>query len=127
MRLAIERGVTVAMGTDICITGMDLLNSWGNNGAELAHLVTLGDVPLQACRLQRPRSPLARSVLRRPRRQQPVGREASTRISSRSTLTQSPAISVLSKPEHISESGTCRTQGRRADRRSGQGSPVLER
>jgi imidazolonepropionase-like amidohydrolase len=48
VRLAIERGVTVAMGTDICITGMDLPNSWGNNGAELAHLVALGMTPLQA-------------------------------------------------------------------------------
>jgi imidazolonepropionase-like amidohydrolase len=48
VRLAIQRGVTVAMGTDICITGMDLPNSWGNNGAELAHLVALGMTPLQA-------------------------------------------------------------------------------
>ena len=48
VRLAIERGVTVAMGTDICITGMDLPNSWGNNGSELVHLVTLGMTPLQA-------------------------------------------------------------------------------
>ncbi len=48
VRLAIERGVTVAMGTDICITGTDLPNSWGNNGAELAHLVALGMTPLQA-------------------------------------------------------------------------------
>src|SRR5262249_14883473 len=31
VQLAIERGATVAMGTDICITGMDLPNSWGNN------------------------------------------------------------------------------------------------
>ena len=48
IRLAIERGVTVAMGTDISVTGMDLPNSWGHNGSELAHLVTLGMTPLQA-------------------------------------------------------------------------------
>jgi imidazolonepropionase-like amidohydrolase len=48
VQLAIERGVTVAMGTDICITGMELPNSWGNNGAELAHLVSLGMTPVQA-------------------------------------------------------------------------------
>ena len=48
VRMAIERGVTVAMGTDIGLTGMDVPNSWGHNGAELAHLVTLGMTPLQA-------------------------------------------------------------------------------
>ena len=37
--MAIERGVTIAMGTDISVTGMDLPNSWGTNGSELAHLV----------------------------------------------------------------------------------------
>jgi imidazolonepropionase-like amidohydrolase len=48
VRTAIERGVTVAMGTDIGLTGMDLPNSWGHNGAELSHLVRLGMSPLQA-------------------------------------------------------------------------------
>jgi imidazolonepropionase-like amidohydrolase len=48
MTLAIERGVTVAMGTDIGMTGMDLLNSWGTNGSELVHLVELGMTPLAA-------------------------------------------------------------------------------
>jgi imidazolonepropionase-like amidohydrolase len=46
--MAIERGVTIAMGTDIGLTGMDLPNSWGHNGSELAHLVALGMTPLQA-------------------------------------------------------------------------------
>ncbi len=50
VRLAIERGVTIAMGTDISVTGMDLPNSWGHNGAELGHLVRLGMTPLQAIR-----------------------------------------------------------------------------
>ncbi len=48
VRLAVERGVTVAMGTDISLTGTDLPNSWGRNGSELAHLVALGMTPLQA-------------------------------------------------------------------------------
>jgi imidazolonepropionase-like amidohydrolase len=48
MRMAIERGVTVAMGTDISVTGMDLPNAWGTNGSELPHLVALGMSPLQA-------------------------------------------------------------------------------
>lgn len=48
MTLAIERGVTVAMGTDIGLTGMDRPNSWGTNGSELVHLVALGMTPLAA-------------------------------------------------------------------------------
>jgi imidazolonepropionase-like amidohydrolase len=46
--LAHERGVTIAMGTDIGLTGSDLPNSWGQNGSELPHLVALGMTPLQA-------------------------------------------------------------------------------
>jgi imidazolonepropionase-like amidohydrolase len=48
VRLAIDRGVMVAMGTDISLTGTDLPNSWGRNGSELAHLVALGMTPLQS-------------------------------------------------------------------------------
>ncbi|HEY3978838.1 MAG TPA: amidohydrolase family protein [Streptosporangiaceae bacterium] len=48
MALAIERGVTIAAGTDIGLTGLDRPNSWGTNGSELAHLVALGMTPLQA-------------------------------------------------------------------------------
>jgi len=48
MRLAIERGVTVAMGTDIGLTGLDRPNAWGTNGSELVHLVALGMTPLAA-------------------------------------------------------------------------------
>jgi imidazolonepropionase-like amidohydrolase len=43
-----EQGVTIAAGTDIALTGMDLPNSWGHNGSELAHLVNHGMTPLQA-------------------------------------------------------------------------------
>lgn len=46
--LAAERGVTIAMGTDIGITGRGLPNSWGKNGSELMHLVSLGLTPLGA-------------------------------------------------------------------------------
>jgi imidazolonepropionase-like amidohydrolase len=46
--LAIERGVTIAAGTDIGLTGLDRPNSWGTNGSELAHLVAHGMTPLAA-------------------------------------------------------------------------------
>ncbi len=43
-----EHGVTIAMGTDIAMSGSDLMSSWGRNGGELAHLVKLGLTPLAA-------------------------------------------------------------------------------
>jgi imidazolonepropionase-like amidohydrolase len=55
---AIAHGVTIAMGTDIGLTGSDLPNSWGTNGAELAHLVTLGMTPLQAIEAATSTAPL---------------------------------------------------------------------
>jgi imidazolonepropionase-like amidohydrolase len=45
---AYESGVTIAMGTDIALSGDDLPNSWGQNGAELSYLVKLGMTPLEA-------------------------------------------------------------------------------
>ena len=46
--MAIDRGVTIAMGTDLGLTGLDLPGAWGTNGTELQHLVALGMTPLQA-------------------------------------------------------------------------------
>ncbi|MBO0824249.1 MAG: amidohydrolase family protein [Actinobacteria bacterium] len=46
--LAHERGVTIAMGTDIGISTPGAPTSWGTNGAELGHLVGLGLSPLEA-------------------------------------------------------------------------------
>jgi imidazolonepropionase-like amidohydrolase len=43
-----ERGVTIAMGTDIGVSTPGAPTSWGTNGAELAHLVELGLTPLEA-------------------------------------------------------------------------------
>ena len=45
---ACEHGVTIATGTDIALTGPDLLNSWGRNGSEPGYLVKLGMTPLEA-------------------------------------------------------------------------------
>jgi imidazolonepropionase-like amidohydrolase len=43
-----ERGVTIAMGTDILVSTPGAPASWGTNGAELRHLVELGLSPLEA-------------------------------------------------------------------------------
>src|SRR4051794_16931789 len=48
VHLAREAGVTVAMGTDLAITGRELPASWGRNGRELELLTTLGYTPLEA-------------------------------------------------------------------------------
>jgi imidazolonepropionase-like amidohydrolase len=45
---AYESGVTIAMGTDIALTGPDRPNAWGGNGAEPGYLVKLGMSPLEA-------------------------------------------------------------------------------
>jgi imidazolonepropionase-like amidohydrolase len=46
--LAYSSGVTIAMGTDIAMTGPDRPNAWGQNGGELGYLVKLGMTPLEA-------------------------------------------------------------------------------
>ncbi len=56
--LAISSGVAVAMGTDIGLTGPDRPNEWGQNGAELPHLVALGMTPLQAIEAATATAPL---------------------------------------------------------------------
>jgi imidazolonepropionase-like amidohydrolase len=45
---AYEHGVTIAMGTDIGLTGPDRPTSWGQNGSEPGYLVRLGMTPLEA-------------------------------------------------------------------------------
>jgi imidazolonepropionase-like amidohydrolase len=46
--LAREAGVTVAMGTDLAVSGSDLPVSWGRNGMELPLLAECGFTPLEA-------------------------------------------------------------------------------
>ncbi|HET6215184.1 MAG TPA: amidohydrolase family protein [Micromonosporaceae bacterium] len=46
--LARQAGVTVAMGTDIALTGTDLPASWGRNGRELPLLAEVGFSALEA-------------------------------------------------------------------------------
>jgi imidazolonepropionase-like amidohydrolase len=48
MSLAREAGVTVAMGTDLALSGSDLPVSWGRNGQELPLLAECGFSPLEA-------------------------------------------------------------------------------
>jgi imidazolonepropionase-like amidohydrolase len=56
--LAHERGVTIAMGTDISISGAELANSWGRNGRELPLLAQAGLTPLEAIQAATANGPL---------------------------------------------------------------------
>lgn len=96
--MAIERGVTIAMGTDIGLTGMDLPNAWGTNGAELVHLVQLGMTPLQAIEAATATAPLTLGP-QAPR----SGRLAAGYDADVITLDGDPLadISVLASPERV--------------------------
>jgi imidazolonepropionase-like amidohydrolase len=56
--LAHEQGVTIAMGTDISISGAGLANSWGRNGRELPLLAQAGLTPLEAIQAATANGPL---------------------------------------------------------------------
>jgi imidazolonepropionase-like amidohydrolase len=50
--------VTIAMGTDIAISGSGLANSWGRNGRELPLLAEAGLTPLEAIQAATANGPL---------------------------------------------------------------------
>jgi imidazolonepropionase-like amidohydrolase len=56
--LAHEQGVTIAMGTDIAVSGAQLVDSWGRNGRELPLLVEVGLTPLEAIQAATANGPL---------------------------------------------------------------------
>jgi imidazolonepropionase-like amidohydrolase len=98
VQMAIDRGVTLAAGTDIGLTGMDLPNSWGHNGTELAHLVTLGMTPLQAIAAATAIAPQTLGPQAPHTGQLAAGYDADIL-----TLDADPLadISVLAQPDHI--------------------------
>jgi imidazolonepropionase-like amidohydrolase len=56
--IAHEHGVTMAMGTDIALSGADTPDSWGRNGRELPLLVEAGLSPLAAIEAATATAPL---------------------------------------------------------------------
>ncbi len=56
--MAHDRGVTIAMGTDVALSGRDLPASWGRNGLELPLLVRAGLSPLEAIEAATANGPL---------------------------------------------------------------------
>ena len=95
---AYEHGVTIAMGTDIALTGADLPNSWGQNGSEPGYLVKLGMSPLEAIEAATATGPLTVGP------QAPLsGRLAEGYDADVITLDADPLadIGVLGAPDHV--------------------------
>jgi imidazolonepropionase-like amidohydrolase len=96
--LAHESGVTVAMGTDLAVTGRDLPASWGRNGRELPLLGEAGFKPLAAIEAATANGP-ATLGLQAPRSGQLVAGWDADVI----TLDADPLadLAVLAEPAHI--------------------------
>jgi imidazolonepropionase-like amidohydrolase len=93
-----EHGVTIAMGTDIGLTGPDLPNSWGQNGAEPGYLVKLGMTALEAIKASTATGPLTLGPQAPRSGQLTEGYDADV-----ITLDADPVadIGVLADPSHI--------------------------
>jgi len=96
--LAIERGVTIASGTDIGITGPDRPNAWGSNGAEVVHLAKLGMTSLQAVEAATATAPLTLGPQAPRSGRLEAGFDADVLMVGADPLAD---ISVLARPEHI--------------------------
>ena len=93
-----SRGVTIAMGTDIGLTGPDRPNAWGQNGAEPGYLVKLGMSPLEAIEAATATGPLTLGPQAPRSGQLAEGYDADV-----ITLDADPLadIGVLADPDHI--------------------------
>jgi imidazolonepropionase-like amidohydrolase len=112
VRMAIERGVPIAMGTDIGLTGMDLPNSWGHNGSELVHMVALGMTPLQSIAAATAVAPRTLGPQAPRSGQLAAGYDADIVTLDADPLTD---ISVLAQPAHITGVWTRGRQVKGAD------------
>jgi imidazolonepropionase-like amidohydrolase len=95
---AIERGVIIAMGTDIALTGPDRINAWGSNGSELGYMVQLGMTPLQAIEAATATAPLTLGPQAPRSGRLEAGYDADVLTVGGDPLTD---ISLLARPEHI--------------------------
>jgi imidazolonepropionase-like amidohydrolase len=95
---AYEHGVTIAMGTDIGLTGPDRPNSWGQNGSEPGYLVKLGLTPLEAIEATTATGPLTLGPQAPRSGQLAEGYDADV-----ITLDADPLadIGVLADPDHV--------------------------
>lgn len=98
LALAREQGVTIAMGTDIALTGAAQPDSWGRNGRELPLLAEIGFSALEVIEAATATGPLTLGPQAPRSGQLLTGYDADVL-----TLDADPVadIGVLAKPEHI--------------------------
>jgi imidazolonepropionase-like amidohydrolase len=110
---ACEQGVTIAMGTDIALSGSDLPNAWGQNGSEPGYLVKLGMSPLEAIEAATATGPLTLGP-QAPR----SGRLAEGYDADVITLDADPLadLGVLADPDHVTAVWTSGRQVKGATR-----------
>jgi len=95
---AYEHGVTIAMGTDIALTGPGRPNAWGQNGAEPGYLVKLGMTAREAIEAATASGPLTLGPQAPRSGQLAAGYDADV-----ITLDADPLadIAVLADPDHV--------------------------
>jgi imidazolonepropionase-like amidohydrolase len=111
---AYEHGVTIAMGTDIALSGADRPNAWGQNGSEPGYLVKLGMSPLEAIEAATATGPLTLGPQAPRSGQLTEGYDADV-----ITLNADPLadIGVLADPAHVTAvwTGGRQVKGARAE------------
>ncbi|MDQ4064553.1 MAG: amidohydrolase family protein [Actinomycetota bacterium] len=98
LQIAIEKGVTIALGTDIATSGEDTVAPWGTHGSELRHLVDAGLEPLAAIQTATANGPLSLG------RQAPqAGRLAEGFVADVIAVAEDPVgnIDVLAEPKNV--------------------------
>jgi len=96
--LAYELGVTVAMGTDVAMSGAELPDSWGRNGRELSLLADVGFTPLAAIEAATATGPLTLGPQAPRSGQLLAGYDADVLTLDADPLTD---LGVLAEPAHI--------------------------
>ncbi|HYS99790.1 MAG TPA: amidohydrolase family protein [Thermoplasmata archaeon] len=98
MRLAIKKGVRIALGTDIWSTGEGTIAAWGQNAQELVHLTEAGLSPVRAIEAATANGPMALGPQAPKSGQLKAGYDADV-LAIRGDPLQK--ISVLTSPENI--------------------------
>lgn len=106
LQIAVEKGVTIALGTDIATSGEDTTAPWGMNGSELRHLVNARMEPLAAIETATANGPLSLGP-QAPR----SGRLAEGFVADVIAVAEDPLanVDVLAEPKnvtHVWKSGT---------------------
>jgi imidazolonepropionase-like amidohydrolase len=110
LRLAIRKGVRIALGTDIWSSGADTIAPWGQNAREIVHMVEAGMTPLQAIEAATANGPLTLGPQAPKSGQLRAGYDADVLALRKDPLAD---VSILSAPENLM--GVWKS-GRRVDR-----------